>query len=73
MGNHHHHKNKNTIGKIVTIVQLVASGALMILLWNSGMVPEKYLIPAAIILAALFAATLSMQPGRRTGADKVFY
>lgn len=65
MGNHHHHKNKNTIGKIVTIVQLVASGALMILLWNSGMVPEKYLIPAAIILAALFAATLSMQYMRK--------
>ena len=29
------------------------------------MVPEKYLIPAAIILAALFAATLGMQHMRK--------
>lgn len=62
MGKHHrHHKSKNTVGKIITLVQLVASGTLTIMFWNSGMVPEKYLIPLAVLLAALFAATFSLQ------------
>lgn len=58
---HHHHKSKNTVGKIITLVQLVASSTLTIMFWNSGMVPEKYLIPLAVLLAALFAATFSLQ------------
>lgn len=70
---HHHHKSKNTVGKIITLVQLVASSTLTIMLWNSGMVPEKYLIPLAVLLAALFAATFSLQfmrkPARILGME----
>ena len=45
----HHHKrkrNKNMAGKLITILQLILSAGLLILVWNSGMVPGLYLYRA---------------------------
>ena len=40
---HRYRKSKNMAGKLITILQLILSAALLILVWNSGMVPNLYL------------------------------
>lgn len=60
----HHHKrkrNKNMAGKLITILQLILSAGLLILVWNSGMVPGLYLALLGGGLLLLFAITFCLQ------------
>lgn len=66
---HHHHKEKkkHMAGKLITLLQLAASAALIIVLWNSGMLPVKYMIPVSIVLLALFGVTFGLQFVQKKG------
>lgn len=60
----HHHKrkrNKNMAGKLIMILQLILSAGLLILVWNSGMVPGLYLALLGGGLLLLFAVTFCLQ------------
>ena len=60
----HHHKrkrNQNMAGKLITILQLILSAGLLILVWNSGMVPGLYLALLGGGLLLLFAVTFCLQ------------
>lgn len=66
MEKHHgKHKTGNLAGKLITLVQLVLSVACIILMWNSGMVPNIYMVPASILMLAFFAITHSLQYMRK--------
>lgn len=71
---HKHHyskrKNKNMVGKIITLVQLAVSVGFIILLWNSGMIPVKFLMIGLAVLLGLFAGTFALQFIR--GNAKIF-
>lgn len=60
---HHHHKEKkrHMIGKLVSIFQLAVSAALIAVIWNSGMVPVKYMLPISIFILLLFGITFGLQ------------
>lgn len=62
---HHHHsekkKNTNIAGKMITLLQLLASAGSIMVLWNSGMVPMKYIAVGAIVCGVLFAVTFGIQ------------
>ena len=62
---HGKHKTGNLAGKLITLVQLVLSVACIILMWNSGMVPNIYMVPAIILMLAFFAITHSLQYMRK--------
>lgn len=66
---HHHHKEKkkHMAGKLITLLQLAASVALIAVLWNSGMLPVKYMIPISIVLLALFGITFGLQFVQKKG------
>ena len=60
----HHHKrkrNQNMAGKLITILQPILSAGLLILVWNSGMVPGLYLALLGGGLLLLFAVTFCLQ------------
>lgn len=48
-------------GKLITILQLILSAGLLILVWNSGMVPGLYLALLGGGLLLLFAVTFCLQ------------
>ena len=54
-------KQKHLAGKLIALVQLILSVALIIVAWNSGMVPMKYLIAVIVVLFLLFALTFGLQ------------
>lgn len=54
-------KNRHLAGKLITLLQLILSAALVIAAWNSGMVPAKYLAAVGIALMLLFALTFGLQ------------
>lgn len=54
-------KQKHLAGKLIALVQLILSVALIIVAWNSGMVPVKYLIAVIVVLFLLFALTFGLQ------------
>lgn len=63
---HHHdkrkkNKNQNVVGKLITILQLILSTALLIIVWNSGMLPGIYLALLGGGLLLLFAVTFFLQ------------
>ena len=58
---HKRKKNKNMAGKLITILQLILSAGLLILVWNSGMVPGLYLALLGGGLLLLFAVTFCLQ------------
>lgn len=63
---HHHGKNgravtRNLPGKLITLVQLLMTVIFVALLWNSGMVPGKYLAAFAIVLFVLFGVMFGLQ------------
>lgn len=62
-GKHRHGKpkQKHLAGKLITLVQLVLSVAFIIVAWNSGMVPMKYLAALTAVLLILFALTFGLQ------------
>ena len=60
----HHHKrkrNRNMAGKLITILQLILSAGLLIIIWNSGMLPGIYLALLGGGLLLLFAITFCLQ------------
>ncbi len=63
--NHHHHhgekKNRNTAGKLLTLIQLIASVVLVLLVWNSGMLPDVYTVMIAVVLVILFMLLFAAQ------------
>ncbi|MGN1167489.1 MAG: LCP family protein [Lachnospiraceae bacterium] len=59
-----HHMSKrdaNVAGKLITIIQLAVSVGLVMIVWNSGMVPEKYLLAVLGVLIVLFLVTFALQ------------
>ena len=48
-------------GKLITILQLILSAGLLILVWNSGLVPGLYLALLGGGLLLLFAVTFCLQ------------
>lgn len=52
---------KNLVGKLICVIQLIASVTLMGVIITGGMVPTKYLILAGVILLVLFALTFGLQ------------
>ncbi|WP_448863831.1 LCP family glycopolymer transferase [Dorea sp.] len=51
----------NIAGKLVTLIQLAVSVICIVLIWNSGLAPVKYMVPLIIVLLVLFAATHALQ------------
>lgn len=51
----------NIAGKLVTLIQLAVSVICIVLIWNSGLAPVKYMVPFIIVLLVLFAATHALQ------------
>lgn len=60
-GRHSKRENTNIIGKLITLIQLTVSVGLVIILWNSGLIPVKFLMIGLAVLLALFAGTFAMQ------------
>lgn len=58
------HKN-NSKGKLITVIQFAVSLLMVILLWDNGMLPGKYMIVIGIILLVLFGITFGLQFGHR--------
>lgn len=54
-------KQKHLAGKLIALVQLILSVAFIIVAWNSGMVPVKYLIAVIVVLFLVFALTFGLQ------------
>ena len=54
-------KQKHLAGKLIALVQLILSVAFIIVAWNSGIVPVKYLIAVIVVLFLLFALTFGLQ------------
>lgn len=54
-------KQKHLAGKLIALVQMILSVAFIIVAWNSGMVPVKYLIAVIVVLFLLFALTFGLQ------------
>ena len=65
-GHHSHGKNgravtRNLPGKLITLVQLLMTVIFVALLWNSGMVPGRYLAVLAVVLFVLFGVLFGLQ------------
>ena len=58
---HTQKKHRNMAGKLITVLQLILSAALLILVWNSGMLPGIYLALLGSGLFLLFAITFFLQ------------
>ena len=52
---------KNIVGKIITLIQLLLAVGLIAVVWNSGMVPMKYMIVIIVGLLVLFGVTFGLQ------------
>ena len=51
-------RGKHTLGKVLAVIQLLISVIFVGILFNSGMIPMKYLAAGAAVLFVLFALTL---------------
>ena len=64
-GNHSHShrksKTKNLAGKLIVLVQLLMTVVFIAVVWNSGMVPGKYLAALSVVLVVLFGMLFGMQ------------
>ncbi|MCI9074221.1 MAG: LCP family protein [Dorea sp.] len=49
------------IGKLIAVFQLAVSTALIVMIWNSGMVPLKFILPLGIFMLILFGITFGVQ------------
>lgn len=58
---HHKEKKKHMAGKLTSLFQLAVSLALIVVIWNSGMLPVKYMAPLIIFLLVLFSVTFGLQ------------
>lgn len=61
MEHHHSKKNRNIAGKMVTLLQLLVSAGFIAVVWDSGLVPMKYLAAIIVVLLLLFALTFGLQ------------
>ena len=52
---------KNIVGKIITLIQLLLAAGLIAVVWNSGMVPMKYMIVIIVGVLVLFGVTFGLQ------------
>ena len=52
---------KNIVGKVIALIQLILAIGLIIVIWNSGMIPMKYLAVVTISLLILFGITFGVQ------------
>ena len=52
---------KNIAGKLITLIQLAVSVICIVLIWNSGLAPMKYLTPLVVVLLILFVITHALQ------------
>ena len=48
-------------GKLITLIQLILAVGLIAVIWNSGLVPTKYLMAIIIVLLILFGVTFGLQ------------
>lgn len=66
---HRHHRKENQAWKIIRrilpVLQLLVCLVLVMLLWDSGMAPKKYLAGAVVLSAAAFALTFGLQWTRK--------
>lgn len=61
MGSIMENTNRNIAGKLITLLQLAVSVGTVMVVWNSGMVPEKYLLALLAVMLLLFAVTFGLQ------------
>lgn len=54
-------KTRNMAGKLITLVQLLMTVVFIAVLWNSGMVPGKYIGALLIVLLVLFGIMFGLQ------------
>lgn len=54
-------KTNHMAGKLLTLIQLILSVGLIASIWNSGLLPMKYLLAVMILLLALFGITFGLQ------------
>ena len=52
---------RNLPGKLILLVQLLLSVILLAVVWNSGLVPGKYLIALFVVMVLLFGAFFALQ------------
>ena len=50
-------KTLHMAGKLITLIQLILAVGLIAVIWNSGLVPTKYLVAIIIVLLILFGVT----------------
>ncbi len=48
-------------GKLITLIQLILTVGLVAVIWNSGLVPTKYLVAIIVVLLILFGVTFGLQ------------
>lgn len=54
-------KTLHMAGKVITLIQLILAVGLIAVIWNSGLVPTKYLVAIIIVLLILFGVTFGLQ------------
>ena len=54
-------KTLHIAGKLITLIQLILAVGLIAVIWNSGLVPTKYLVAIIIVLLILFGVTFGLQ------------
>lgn len=54
-------KTLHMAGKLITLIQLIFAVGLIAVIWNSGLVPMKYLVAIIIVLLILFGVTFGLQ------------
>lgn len=54
-------KTLHLAGKLITLIQLILAVGLIAVIWNSGLVPTKYLVAIIIVLLILFGVTFGLQ------------
>ena len=54
-------KTLHMAGKLITLIQLILAVGLIAVIWNSGLVPTKYLVAIIIVLLILFGVTFGLQ------------
>ena len=54
-------KTLHMAGKLITLIQLMLAVGLIAVIWNSGLVPTKYLVAIIVVLLILFGVTFGLQ------------
>ena len=54
-------KTRHMAGKLITLIQLILAVGLIAVIWNSGLLPTKYLVAIIVVLLILFGVTFGLQ------------